>query len=142
MPLLTPMKTMASQPPGVKRGTEAKKPSPAARIARKPTEASMAKALTCSAGYVRRYGRYSTLQTAPHKALANTASSPTHPRAPPPWITFSPRASPTPAIVNSTPRILGTVSRSWPSAAASTRVSRGKVAKMSAARPDGTNRRP
>jgi hypothetical protein len=51
------MNRTASQPPALKRGSASKNPSGAASTARKPTEASMAKALTGSVGYRARYGR-------------------------------------------------------------------------------------
>ncbi len=44
------MNTTASQPPGVKSGREANRPSPAASGVRKATEASIAKALTGKVG--------------------------------------------------------------------------------------------
>ena len=52
-------------------------------------------------------------------------------------IAFSLSAKPTPAMVRSTPNAFVAPSRSWPSAAARIIVSRGNVAKISAARPAG-----
>src|SRR5262249_39600382 len=142
-PLPTPMKATAIQPTGVKPGRTAKKPSPAATGTRKTTEASIANALTGSVGYFWRYGRYRTLQRAPLRALAKTASSPIHasPTAPR-WSDLSPSARPTPSIVSRTPPSFAGVSRSRPSAAAMSDVSSGNVAKISAARADGTERSP
>jgi len=79
---------------------------------------------------------------APLSALANTAASPTHVSAPPPRTAFSPSASATPTIVSITPAAFAMPSRSWPSAAAKSIVSSGSVAKITAARAAGMNRRP
>jgi hypothetical protein len=84
--------------------------------------------------------RYSTLHTAPTSALSRTTSSPTHACAPPRSSARSPSAHATPPSVGSTPTAFGVVSRSAPAAAATSIVSSGNVAKMSAARAEGTKR--
>jgi len=55
---------------------------------------------------------------------------------------LSPIASATPTIVSRTPTVFAAVGRSSPSTVAITTVRRGKDAKMSAARADGTRASP